>query len=81
MCLPIGKTGRKSDVMRYLVKKVGIGKDAKNVIVSETDNKDVAIAEAKKCYSEFNFTDKLFYRVAIFENNKEIITIAYCNAR
>ena len=36
--------------MRYLVKKVGIGKDAKNVIVSETDNKDVAIAEAKKCY-------------------------------
>lgn len=63
--------------MRYLVKKVGIGCTAPNITICETDNKDIAIAKAKECYNDFNFYDKLFNRVAIFEDNKEIITVAY----
>jgi hypothetical protein len=63
--------------MKYNVKKIGIGCDAKNVKVFETNNIRDAIKKAIECYKKFDFTDKLFYYVIITENEREIMNIAY----
>jgi hypothetical protein len=63
--------------MKYTVKKMGIGCDAKNVKVFETNNMKEAIKKAIECYKKFDFTDKLFYRVIILESEKEVMNVNY----
>lgn len=67
--------------MKYSVRIVGVGCDSKRCLVYETNNKLLAINIAKDCYNNFDFTEKLFNSVIVYEDDKEVMIIDYSRVK